>query len=257
MPNSRPWLLFPFFLLLAGCGAVWLNEGSKSASLTVGLTDPNAGPRVRVEVPREGRVIIDFNDGAGKTNPKLYGGAGGDWMTLSYAGNEANINKTFIVEGGASGTPMAAHIFGNLTDKGNATYPQFTLQGRFTETGTYNAENFKGIQFHYKCSGEDQALKRRFAIATVPTLPISDGGTCRTGCYNHYGLDLSPTAGEWVLRSSEFVDIKRESGWGSSVTPPDLVDHLKELVNLQWQHGANNAAGTYKIDYWVDEVEFF
>jgi hypothetical protein len=257
MPNLRPWLLFPCFLFLAGCGAVWLNEGAKTASLTVGLEDPNAGPKVRVKVPPEGRVIMDFNDGSNKANPKLYGGGGGDWMSLSYAGNENNINKDFIVEGGVNGTPMAAHIFGTLVDKGNASYPSFAIQGRFTESGNYNAENFAGIQFHYKCPSEDQALKRRFAIATVPTLPKSDGGSCVSGCYNHFGLDLTPTGGEWKLVSSDFVDIKRESGWGSAVTPPDLVDHLKEFVNLQWQHGANNAAGGYKIDYWVDEVEFY
>ncbi len=253
--------LLSFVLLasvLAGCGAVFVNEGSKNASLAVGLANPNAAGAKKADVPKDAKIVCSFDDGSTNMNSKLYGGSSGAWSAFSYAGNENNINsKAFVVAGGANSTSMAAHIFGTLVDKGDASYPEFDLSGKFRDSGYYDASNFEGIKFYYKCTGDDSALKRRFAICTAPTLPHSEGGTCTEGCYNHFGADLSPTAGEWVLKSYAFADMKRESGWGSPVTPPDLVDHLKEFMNIKWGHAANNAAGSYKIDFWVDEVEFF
>lgn len=261
MNSKRIPALLSFILaasVLAGCGAVFVNEGSKNASLAVGLSNPNAAGAKKAEVPKDAKVISNFDNGATDMNPKLYGGSSGSWAAFSYAGNENNINsKGFVVAGGSNNTPMGVHIFGTLMDKGDASYPEFTLEGKLRDSGYYDAGNFNGIQFYYKCPGEDSALKRRFSICTAPTLPRNAGGTCTEGCYNHFGADLAPTGGEWVLKSYAFADLKRESGWGSPVTPPDLVDHLKEFMSIKWAHAANNAAGSYKIDYWVDEIEFF
>ncbi len=239
--------------LLTGCGAVFVNEGSKNASLAMGLANPG-GNQKKVDVPKDARVMNNFDDGSKTFSPKLYGNPGGTWMTLSFAGNKANDN--FIAEGGANGTPKCAHVFGTLIDKGDAAYPAFTLQGKFKDSGYYDAGAFTGLKFYYKCPSDDQALKRRFMIGIAPTLPTSEGGTCTDGCYNNFGGDLS-TAPEWIQKTYAFADMKRESGWGSPVTPPDLVDHLKEFITIKWDHSANNAAGSYAIDYYVDEVEFF
>ena len=62
---------------------------------------------------------------------------------------------------------------------------------------------------------------------------------------------------DWVSESYDFADLKREPGAGKAVSPPDLTDHLKEFIYIRWDHGALNTAGTYNIDYWVDEVEFY
>ncbi len=67
-------------------------------------------------------------------------------------------------------------------------------------------------------------------------------------------MTVSP---DWVAESYSFADMKRESGWGDPVSPPDLTDHLKEFISLIWANSANNTAGTYNIDYSVDEVEFY
>ena len=42
-----------------------------------------------------------------------------------------------------------------------------------------------------------------------------------------------------------------------TLIPPDLTDHLSEFINFAWTNSGNNVAGTYNIDYWVDDVEFF
>jgi hypothetical protein len=62
--------------------------------------------------------------------------------------------------------------------------------------------------------------------------------------------------GDWVLKTYNFTDLKRGAGWGSAVLPPDLVDHLKEVIGFEWSHNSQNIAGTCNIDFWVDEVEF-
>ncbi len=238
---------------LAGCGAVFLNEGAKTASLADGLQNPQAN-KPKVNIPKDQCVVGNFDDGSKNVDPKLYGGGGGLWMALS-SGGGGDINSAFIVDGGANGTPKAIHVFGKLTDKGDKSYPGFQVQCKLKDHGYFDASNFTGIQFYYNCPPDDQALKRRFGIGTAPTLPGDQGGTCSTGCYDNFGADLAPTS-DWVKKVLPFSDIKRE-GWGGPVAPPDFTDHLAELINLGWTHSANNMAGTYNIDYWVDEVEFF
>ena len=252
--NASPLLLSVLGLVfLSGCGAVFINEGSKNASLAQGLVNAGANQK-KVNVPKEAMVMNNFNDGSKNFSPKLYGNPGGSWMTLSFAGNKAN--DDFIAAGGANGSAKCAHVFGTLIDKGDASYPAFTLQGKFKDSGYYDASAFTGLRFYYKSPATDQALKRRFAVGTAPTLPASEGGTCSDGCYNNFGMDLKASP-DWIQMSSSFADLKRESGWGSPVTPPDLTDHLKEFITIKWDHSANNAAGSYTIDYYVDEVEFF
>lgn len=239
--------------ILAGCGAVFINQGSAQSSLRDGLTNPDLN-KIKINVPPEQSMICNFDDGSKNTNPNLHGGSGGTWFVFSENGNAPNPN--FIVKGGANGSAMCAHIFGSLTDKGDRSYPAFSIQGKFTSAGLYNASDFSGIQFYYKCPPADQAIKRRFVIATVPTLPADAGGACISDCYNHFGAMLGPTS-DWKLCSYKFTELSREQGWGSPVTPPDLIDHLKEFIYLEWDHSGDNNAGTYNIDYWIDDVGFF
>jgi hypothetical protein len=256
MPPSRLYRGFfciALLLFFCGCGAVLVNEGSKAEPLTDGLKDPSQ-VKAKVVVSSDQKVVSDFEDGSTQMNPKLYGAVGGSFSAFSFGGNR--VNNPFVLAGGANGTKMAAHLFGTLLNKGDNQYPAFSLQAKFTDKGTYDASAFQGIRFYYKCPADDQATGRRFIVPISATLPGSAGGTCSDGCYNHFGADLSPT-GDWALKTIAFSDLKRQSGWGSMITPPDFVDHLKELVSLEWDHSSGNTAGSYNIDFWVDEVEFF
>ena len=251
--SAFPWAGVALFSLLAGCGAVFVNEGSKDATLAMGLHNPQAN-QPKAVVPEDQRLIDDFDDNSKNIPAKLFGGADGTWSTITFGGN--TISSDIITSGGADGTKMCAHVTGSLLDQGNFVYPAFTLQAKFKNSGYYDASAFTGIQFYYKCPSDDQSMKRRFGVGTAPTLPGSDGGTCQNDCYNHFGAFQDPS-NDWVLRSYNFADLKRESGWGSPVTPPDLTDHLKEFIYIKWDQSGDNHAGTYKIDYWVDKVEFF
>lgn len=240
-------------LFVTGCGALLVNEGSKQEPLTEGLRNPSDN-KPKVTVAADQMVIGNFDDGSTKMSSKLFGSGSGSWNAFAYGGN--SITQPYIASGGANGTAMAAHIYGTLTNKGDNSYPSFTLQGKLKESGAYDGSNFQGIRFYYKSPTSDQALTRRFTMPIPATLPTSNGGTCSDGCYNHFGADLSPSS-DWTQKSLSFSDLKRQSGWGSAVNPPDFADHLRELSQLQWDHNAQNNAGTYVIDYWVDEVEFF
>jgi hypothetical protein len=241
-------------VLAAGCGAVLVNQGSKNEPLTDGLRNP-ADLVAKVNVPADQKVIDNFEDGSTNMSSKLFGdGGAGAWNAFASAGN--TLTTPYVVSGGANGTAMAAHISGTLVNKGDGQYPSFTLQGMLKKSGTYDASMFEGIRFYYKCPADDKAPARRFNVTIPATLPSSGGGTCSDQCYNHFGADLSMT-GDWVQKTYSFSDFKRQPGWGSIVTPPDFTDHLKELMTIEWNHNAGNTAGTYAIDYWVDEVEFF
>ncbi len=239
--------------LLAGCGAVLVNEGTKNEPLTDGLKNPS-DMVAKVNVPADQKVIANFDDGSTKMSPKLYGDNEGAWNAFASGGN--SLTTPYVVSGGAKGTAMAVHIYGTLVNKGDNQYPGFTLQGMFKQSGTFDASNFQGVRFYYKCPADDKCPGHRFNITIPATLPTSGGGTCTDQCYNHFGADLS-TAGDWTQISFAFSDLKRQPGWGSIVTPPDFTDHLKEFKTIEWNDTAGNTAGTYAVDYWVDEVEFF
>ncbi len=247
-----PFLFPALVLFITGCGAVLINEGSKDEPLSDGLKNPEV-KTVQVAVPPDQSVISNFEDGLPHMNPKLYGAPAGKWTATSPAGI---IDTPLVVAGGANGTAMAIRVTGTLVNKGDNSYPAFLLAGKFKPRGFFDASPFHGIRFYYKCSTDDQAPRHRFSVPIAPTVPTSSGGSCTDGCYNHFGADLPP-ASEWSKKVYAFTDLQRGSGWGSPVTPPDFTDHLKEIIDIEWMEGSENAAGTYKIDYWVDEVEFF
>lgn len=239
--------------MLAGCGAVFINQGSKNATLAYDLAPPESH-KAQVNLTASQKVIGDFEDGSKAINRGLYGNPDGSWMAFSWGGN--TVNGNFVTAGGANGTKMAVHIYGALMDRGDSQYPGFMLTARFKNNGTYDASAFNGIRFYYKCPLDDNSPRRRFSIPTAPTVPASMGGTCKRGCWNHYGADLDPSE-SWELLSYNFGDLKRDQGWGSPVMPPDITDHLTEFLALQWSNSGQNIPAKYNIDYWVDEVEFF
>jgi hypothetical protein len=237
--------------LLAGCGAVFVNEGSRNASVAEGVANPNLP--LKTTVPAEARMISDFEDGTKNMNPKLYGSGLGFWRTVSSDGNMPNYD--FVVSGGASGS-KSARVFGMLIDHGNARYPAFALEGKFKRTGYYDAGAFKGIRFYYRCPAADKAAKRRFGIGIASTVPVAEGGVCQEQCGNHFGANLTNSE-EWTQKSFLFSELKREEGWGASLGSPEFTDHLREIIYIKWENSANNTVGAYAIDYGVDDVEFF
>jgi hypothetical protein len=236
-------------VLLAGCGAVFINEGSKASAYADNI--PDAQLRHKSSVPNENRKISNFNDGSNYMNPYLYGSGLGYWQVIASDGSIPNAQ--FISTGGLFGN-RSAHITGYLNDTGDAKYPTLALEGKFKKTSYYDLSLFHGVRFYYKSN--DQAVRRRFEFGIASTVPVSDGGVCTDQCGNHFGIFMKPNL-DWTLESFDFKALTREEGWGATLESDDFMDHLKEVVYIKWENGTNNVPGLYHIDYWVDQVEFY
>ena len=205
--------------LLVGCGAVFVNEGSKNANLAEGIANPSAN-KPKINVPPDQRIVCNFEDGSNSINPKLFGGATGNW--IDYGGADGTPpSPNFVVAGGANGTKMAAHIFGVLIDHGDGKYPEMAMEGNFNKSGNYDASAFTGVKFYYKCPIDDQAKKRRVVVGTArPSLRRR--GACTDQCDNHFG-NMLETENDWVpegvqlLRSEKGIGL----GFGSDASRPD------------------------------------
>jgi len=91
MTVSRPWVhivsMFVLATSLAGCGAVFVNQGSRNASLASGIPNPDAN-RKTVEANVKDAVAVFVDDGVGAIFP--YGGANGSMSDDEvYSGNLA------------------------------------------------------------------------------------------------------------------------------------------------------------------------
>jgi hypothetical protein len=69
-------------VLLAGCGAVFVNKGSVQEPLTDGLANPEQN-RPKIAVPHEQEVIGNFDDGSTSMNPQLYKAPSGTWSMFT------------------------------------------------------------------------------------------------------------------------------------------------------------------------------
>jgi len=147
-------------------------------------------------------------------------------------------NGLVFFDGGAEGSDVA----------GGTTIDGFTGWGaaigvRLNSTAgsvcPYNASEYDGIQFWARGSGQ-----WRFMVSTSDTVDLGSGGTCVSGCDDHFGADftLGPT---WTAYQYLWGALD-QAGWG---TPADLQPN--EVNLLQW---LNEQPGTFELQ--LDEVSF-
>jgi hypothetical protein len=194
----------------------------------------------------------------------------GFWVASSWGdpGNlingAAGANVVFCGNVGANNTNGAIHLYGTIKDNGDGQYPSFQLEGKFKGSLYFDSTvyGYRGVRFYYK-TGTDTCTFRRFNLPIAATSPPATGGYCATACYDHFGASLLATNGVWTQRSYYFnatlgTPFLQRQGFGSAITPATLSgNHLKQLIQVQWQFGRNGSAGTASVDYWIDEVEFF
>lgn len=208
---------------------------------------------------RQQLVVDDLEDGDTTINPNLLNSSGGNWGTLTWGDPSNVVNNPFVVAGGAGGSSFAVHIYGTLTDNGDGQYPSFALQCRLNTGSTYDASFFTGVRFDYRAGTSDNANIRRFFITLPELAPLADGGSCTgaTGqCGDYHGIFYDPPPTSWTKQALAFSSLTQE-GFGISPSPADLDGNKDHLFWMQWNHGGGNVAGSYTIDYWVDNVEFY
>jgi hypothetical protein len=165
------------------------------------------------------------------------GGRAGGWYAYSSAGVTLTPSPLATTAGGApAGAACALRVQGTVTGGGSA-YAGFGVTPRTPPP--YDASVYGGLALWAKGTGTV-----RLELVTDATLPTDGGGTCASGCWDHYGfrIPLAPQWTRYVLPWHHFT----QSGWGTAVA----LDPTK-LRNLQVALGGG---ATY--DVWIDEVAF-
>lgn len=156
-----------------------------------------------------------------------------------------------IVSPGANGTAHAYQMSGPVT---GSICQMIIKLDTGSASGYYNASLFKGVQFYMRVMPDDTCTSRQFSIPIAQTMPVTNGGTCLSGCYDHFGYTYQGTGGNWQLYALNFSSLTRSS-YGSAVNPPTLTgSNLAQFVQLQWQQ---NGGGSSNADFGIDEVQFY
>ncbi len=163
---------------------------------------------------------------------------------------------------GANGAPYGYRVYGTVTDKGDAAFPEMDICAYMESGGAfYDASNFTGVDFYLKVASDDTCLERHFEIPVFQTTAPTEGGGCQAGphlCSDHFSADVtSGTGGQWEFFRYNFSDLKQLVP-GAIPDPPTLSgNNLKQMMWLVWMGARNNKAGTSTVDISVDDVEFF
>jgi hypothetical protein len=234
--------------------ASWMMEGCQEKLAPIASIVVTATP-----LPAN-NIISLFNVGTFKMNTNLLNSMNGYFQNDTYADSATTMILTAPVP--SDGNTYAIHIFGTYTDPGNSSYPAFELDGYpRSDNSYYDASSFTGIKFSWNCPSDDNSKQRFFDLVTARIAPTSAGGNGLCGsagavaCYDYFSRTLPNTAGVWVQETIPFTSLTLQYAGGApgTIQPSDI----KQILQLQWKHDSNNAAGSYIADYWIDNVEFY
>lgn len=104
----------------------------------------------------------------------------------------------------------------------------------------FDGSAYSGVRFRAKGHGA-----MRFAVATVPSMPIADGGSCRGGpaCYDFPGANVSLKP-EWETFEFAFCNLT-PVGWGEASARVD--PHRLFSLQFRLPNGMDH-------DVWLDDV---
>jgi hypothetical protein len=105
---------------------------------------------------------------------------------------------------------------------------------------SYDASAQRGIAFWARGMGTAQV-----SIATIHTVPWSEGGVCIGSCYDHFQLNV-PLQATWTPYQIPWSALV-QSGWGT----PTFFDP-SELVYIELGFGPN-----VPFDVQIDDLRFF
>jgi len=243
--------LFSAVMLIFLASTLWLQQGCIGGpaplSAMVVTSTPTLAPN----------VVSNFEDGTLNMNAFLKNSKSGSFSNTTYAQTTMTMVVTAPVPG--NGSNYALHLFGTFTDPGNNSYPAFQIQGfPRSDNSYYDVSSFIGIKFDWNCPSDDNTVQRFFSLGVART--VSGQGTCgvvagSVPCYDYFSLALPMTSGSWTTQSTAFtaLALQYNSGSPNTIQPTDL----KQVLFLMWTDRSNNTAGSYTVDMWVDNVQFY
>ncbi len=227
-----------------GCGELAATVGARCGQCGVGrYACANASAVVcsgdGLPTASGGALLIDdFEDGDQFINATA--GLSGSWYTTS-DGTPGFLDPpagTDLVPAsvGAAGSTRSGHVLGGgFTDWGAALAVSLNAYGC-----SYDASQESGLAFYAKGSGSVT-----LSIATRQTVPISEGGTCQTDCYDNFALTLL-LGSNWTSYAFPWSAL-HQSGWGA---PAALVPGQLKYVQFGF------AANSY-FELYVDNMSFY
>lgn len=206
-------------------------------------------------------VISNFETGGVSINSSLLNinGNAGSFTVNTYGGSPPNtITNPFIFAGAGNGGSYGISI--NCSLSGTGAYEADQLVCNFIKSGIpnpyYDATPFSGIQFDINILPGDTNTQRVIQVGIDVTTPNSaPGGTCASGCYNHYQANLGGPTGGWVTKTYNWSQLVYP-GYGTNYGP-DVSTHLTKFIFLQWSESANGAVVTTQTNFRIDNVSFY
>jgi hypothetical protein len=202
---------------------------------------PPADPRCRpASAPGAGvELLDDFEDR--DLTLLARGGRNGEWRTgTDGTSGGSHLPSPFAITTIAACTQNRGYLAirgSGFTEWGSELAVDF-----FSPARSYDLGDYGGVQFWARMASGDGPV--RFQIANRDTDPL--GNTCGSGCYNHFGKDLSGLGSTWQLFTIRFAEMRQEQGWGKQIA------------------GGFDAAAAYSIyflfpdgstyDLWIDDL---
>jgi len=255
----RSLLLIPALALgalVAGCEDDQPNPLTDAGSAGDGPVTPactaSAGPI-------DPTALID-NFEAGSSNLPMIAGRTGSW----YAEGDATASATIqphgfatpeLIPGGRCDSRHALHVTGTgFLDWGSEI--SVPLAYGMNDAGVsgyqpYDASNYQGVTFFARI-GDTSTNAVFFGISDEYARPeagiCKDGGGAGTGCYDSFGIDLSPLIGtDWRQFKIPFADLaQRNFGVHSNAIDTSMV------YDLEFVFASNTV-----FDLWVDDISFY
>jgi hypothetical protein len=119
---------------------------------------------------------------------------------------------------------------------------------------SYNASAYTGLMFYaHVGSGAGVATNVRLNIPLKTTTATADGGSCTTGCGDHYGRNIAGLTTSWQSFTVTWTPTNQlhQSSFGTSV-PWDA----SQVYGIDFQMPAGTTSGPTTYDVWIDDIYF-
>jgi hypothetical protein len=116
------------------------------------------------------------------------------------------------------------------------------IGGGLGSPGIYDVRGYNGITFYARGSGV-----LRVEVRTTTTMVVAEGGTCTTGCNDHYGKTFPALTSTWNSYTMSWSEVQQRGFVGATgIWSPETTIGLQFLP-----------MSFTSFDFWIDDVRFY
>ncbi len=193
-----------------------------------------------------GYFTLDHFDDLNESIIASRDGRTGNWWSVAHASITATMSFAAPPTMGPSNSKGALHY---TATAGSADAWAATLGVDIASC--YDARAYEGLSFWFR--GDPAAGQKyvKLSLHTPPTQPAESGGTCTSGCYDHYAVLLEAT-GAWKKYDLPWSAFKRLNCTTPTPGIPATFEPQSQIVGISFSQPEVNAG----IDFWLDDVRF-